>query len=259
MTILDFVQSLQEMKKAQIQWANSELNVRAEALKSIAIKIGEKSNTIAKELAKIQNLPEEFILQNEVLASQNKFEEVSRQTIPNNLIPKATGFISILTPEFFVFRILSEKLAPALLAGNGIFIHVSPKYASLKNIWLELLDPSWPIRIFDGGEDLAEILVSHPAIHAVSSYGTPEQGDKTLKLLAGTWKKAQITAGFHNSALILNDVDLSKVAESLVQSCFLGQGQLHWNISNILVTEAQLPEFQKLSDRASGGKSREPW
>ncbi|MGZ5280287.1 MAG: aldehyde dehydrogenase family protein [Pseudobdellovibrionaceae bacterium] len=245
MTILDFVQSLQEMKKAQIQWAGLELQTRSQALNSIAQMIGEKSADISKQLSDLQFLPPDFILQNEVLAAQTIFSHVSQIQPSHGLLPKATGFISILLPELFAFRVLAEKLAPALLAGNGIFIYVPSHQSVLKKIWQEILDPAWPIRIFDGADDLAEIMISHPGIHAVSSYGSPDQGEKVLKALAGSWKKSQITAGYHNSALIMNDVDVSKVAKSLVQSCFTGFGQLHWNISNILVTESQLPAFLK--------------
>jgi aminomuconate-semialdehyde/2-hydroxymuconate-6-semialdehyde dehydrogenase len=245
MTILDFVQSLQGMKKAQIQWANQDLQIRSEALKNIAGKIRARSAEISLQLSNLQNLPADFVLQNEIVASEKTFLRVSQEQPSGGYLPKPTGFISVLLPEIFAFRILAEKLAPALLAGNGVFVHVPESLSEIKKIWEDLLEPSMPVRLFDGGEDLADILVSHPGIHAVTAYGSPERGDQILKALSGSWKKSQITAGFHNSALILNDADLVAVARSLVQSCFLGHGQLHWNISNILVTEAQLPAFQK--------------
>lgn len=245
MTVLDFVRSLQEMKKAQTQWASLEISERANALKQIAQKIQDQSDLITKAISNFENLPVEMIQRDQVQATEKYFLQTSNQTPTQHVWPKPTGFISVLLPEFFSFRILGEKLAPALLAGNGVFVHIPEAQAGLKQIWESLLDPNLPVRLFDGGEDLAEILVNHPAIHAVSSYGTPEQGEKVLKALGGSWKKSQITAGFHNSALVLNDVDVTAVAKSLVQSCFMGGGQLHWNISNILVTEAQRPQFQK--------------
>jgi len=245
MTILDFVQSLQEMKKAQIHWAGLELQTRSKALNAIAQKIGERSADISKKLSDLQFLPADFVLQNEVVAAQAIFSKGSSIQPSIGLLPKATGFISVLLPELFAFRVLAEKLAPALLAGNGIFVYVPSHQLILKKIWEEILDPALPVRIFDGAEDLAEIMVSHPGIHAVSSYGSPDQGEKVLKALSGTWKKSQITAGYHNSALIMNEVDVASVAQSLVKSCFTGFGQLHWNVSNILVTEAQLPVFLK--------------
>ncbi len=245
MTILDFVQSLQEMKKSQIQWASQDLQLRSEALRNIAHKISAQSTEISTRLANLQNLATDFILRNEVQAAEKTFARVAEERPPVGVLPKPTGFISILLPEMFAFRILAEKLAPALLAGNGIFVYVPERHSDIKKMWEDLLDPSLPIRLFDGGDDLAEILVSHPGIHAVAAYGSPERGDQILKALAGSWKKSQITAGFHNSALILNDADIPAVSRSLVQSCFLGHGQLHWNISNILVTETQLPTFLK--------------
>jgi acyl-CoA reductase-like NAD-dependent aldehyde dehydrogenase len=245
MTVLDFVQSLQEMKKSQTQWASVELSERANSLRTLAQRIQDRSAEISNVISKIEGWPATFTSENQVTSAANTFAKVAELQKPLNLLPKATGFISVILPDLFPFRILAEKLAPALLAGNGVFVYLPASASELKSIWQSLLDPAWPVRIFDGGLDLAEILVSHPAIHAVASYSSPELGDNVRQWLVGSWKKAQITAGFHNSALILNDVDVASVADQLVHSCFMGMGQLHWNISNILVTEAQLPAFQK--------------
>jgi aminomuconate-semialdehyde/2-hydroxymuconate-6-semialdehyde dehydrogenase len=245
MAILDFIHSLKDMKNAQIQWAQIELSVKAEALRKIAHKISDQAESLANSLARSQGLPQEFILKNEILATQKYILQVSEKNPAKGISPKPTGFVSILLPEFFSFRILFERLAPALLAGNAVFVFIPSSRKEIKDLVQSLCDETLPVRIFSGEEDLAEILVSHPSIHAVSFYGSPDKAEKVLKLISGQWKKSQISAGFHNSALILNDADLAHVAEQLIESCFLGQGQLHWNISNILVTEAKLQDFQK--------------
>jgi aminomuconate-semialdehyde/2-hydroxymuconate-6-semialdehyde dehydrogenase len=245
MTALDFVQSLQEMKKSQTQWASLEVSERAQVLRLISQRIQDRSAEISTVLSNLEGWTSVFAGDNQVISSARTFFEIAGLQKPLDQLPKPTGFVSVILPELFSFRILSEKLAPALLAGNGVFVYLPPAAGEMKEIWRSLLDPAWPVRLFDGDLDLAEILVSHPAIHAVTGYTSSETGDRMLKWMAGSWKKAQITAGFHNSALILNDTDVAAAAEQLIHSCFTGMGQLHWNISNILVTEAQLPSFQK--------------
>jgi len=245
MTALDFVQSLQPMKKVRDQWLALELTERSRALQKIADKLRQNERQMAEQLAQAQGLPVEFVLENEIRASIQFLTGVSQMTIPKGIYPKPTGLISVLLPEFFAFRILAERLAPALLAGNGLFVYFPRQTSVVEKLWQQLLEDALPVRLFTGGEDLEQIMAAHPAIHAVSFYGFPERAQKIYQQIpAGNWKKWQITSGFHNSALILNDVDLSKVARQLAESCFLGMGQLHWNISTIYVTESMRPQFE---------------
>lgn len=245
-SVLDFVQSLQEMKKSQMKWAGLPLEERSLALKAISKALKEKTFAWTSRWASSQSLPEAFVRQDEVLPAIRCFERVSDIPMPaGGNLPKATGLISILLPEMFSLRILSERLAPALLAGNGVYIWIPPQASLLAEILGQVLDPALPVKVLTGGDDLAEILTAHPGIQAVSCAGSAERAERTLKALAGSWKKWQITGGYHNAALVLADADFALAAQKLVESCFTGMGQLPWNISTIYVTETQLPAFQE--------------
>lgn len=244
-SILDFVQSLQEMKKSQLKWASTPLTERAHALQKLSNAIQENSQSLAQKLSEEQNLPFDFVLKNEVLAAARHCAQVAADRPAENAITKPTGLISILLPEPFAFRILIERLAPALLAGNGVFILASPKSHAIVEFLNQNLDLTiLPARVFMGGEDLSEIMAAHPGIQAVSFFGLPEKAEKILKSVSGTWKKWQITSGYHNSALVMSDADLKTTAGKLVESCFVGLGHLPWNISTIYVAESQLTDFQ---------------
>jgi aminomuconate-semialdehyde/2-hydroxymuconate-6-semialdehyde dehydrogenase len=244
-SILDFIQSLQEMKKSQLKWANVPLAERAQALQNLSTAIQENSQSLAQKISEEENLPFDFVLKNEIQVAARHCAMVSAEKPSEHAISKPTGLISILLPESFAFRILIERLAPALLAGNGVFILASPQNPAIVEFLNKNLDPAvLPVRVFLGGEDLSEIMAAHPGIQAVSFFGLPEKAEKILKSVSGTWKKWQITSGYHNSALVMSDADLKATAEKLVESCFVGLGRLPWNISTIYVTESQLADFQ---------------
>lgn len=248
-TILDFVQSLQEMKKTQAKWASANLAERAEGIRQLAQRLSESSQKVAGRIAEIESQQVQFSLNSQVLPSINTLLDTAGIQAPNGVDPKPTGLISVILPRFFSFRVLSERLSAALLAGNGVFILTRDQNQEVGEMWRELLEPQLsvlPVRIFHSDEDeLLEILCTHPAIQAVSFYGYPSTGEKVLKSVSGTWKKWQITSGYHNSALIMNEADLTEAARSLAQSCFAGMGMLHWNISNILVSETRLEDFKR--------------
>jgi aminomuconate-semialdehyde/2-hydroxymuconate-6-semialdehyde dehydrogenase len=249
-SVLDFVQSLQEIKKTQSKWASTEISLRAESLMNVAQKLSAQAEQLAQALAAAEHLPFDFVLQNQILPSARLFDQVARVEVPSHLNPKPTGLISILLPEHFSFRLFAERLAPALLAGNAVSALFPSGSESSFELWKTFLDPAWPVRLYRGGNDLGDILAAHPAVQAVSYYGTAERAETVLKNVAGSWKKWQITGGYHNSALVLSDADFTEAAKQLATSCFTGMGQLHWNISTILVTEAQLPDFQNEFVRA---------
>lgn len=245
MTALDFVQSLQQMKKTRDHWMGLGLEDRALALRKIANTINQMENELATEMARVQKLSADFILENEVRPSARSFLESAEKSFCQSLRPKPTGLLSILLPSFFSFRILTERLAPALLAGNGVFVFIPEENSSFLRLWQQLFDEALPVRLMTGAEDLEQVMAAHPSVQGVSFYGSPERAQKIYRqALSGSWKKWQITSGFHNSALVLNDADIPLAARQLADSCFTGMGQLHWNVSTIYVTEAMRPQFQ---------------
>ncbi|MEZ0393061.1 MAG: aldehyde dehydrogenase family protein [Pseudobdellovibrionaceae bacterium] len=244
---MDFVQSLQDLKKARDQWAQKDISERSMALIQIADAMAKNKNLILKTSFEIQKMPQNFLALEEIDASVQVFQSVAQQKPPEGFLPRPSGLVSILLPEFFSVRILAERLAPALLAGNGIFVFFPKSVSSLLSVWQKILPSDLPVRLFTGDAELEQVMTAHPSIQAVSFYGLPERAAKLpLAALSGSWKKWQVSGGFHNAALILNDVDLSQVATQLAESCFVGMGQLPWNISTIYVTENLRPDFEKL-------------
>lgn len=245
-TAMDFIQSLQEMKKARDQWAGFSVSERSEILSKTIQSIQHNKTEIQNILLQGEFFSADFINRNEMQASFDFWNQTLKLEPASGILPRPTGFISILLPELFSFRVLSERLVSALLAGNGVFVYFPESQNSQAEFWKKNLDSQIPARFFCGGEELEQILAAHPAIHAVSFYGSVERAQKlTPQFAQGNWKKWQVTSGFHNSALIMNEVDLPAVARSLAASCFQGMGQLHWNVSTIYVTESLREAFEK--------------
>jgi acyl-CoA reductase-like NAD-dependent aldehyde dehydrogenase len=244
---LEFVRSLLPTKKSQAQWSDTSLQDRSQVLQKMALEIQAQSQPLALALARSQGLPLDFILQNEVIPAIRAFERAALSEPFPETLPKPMGLIAFIAPEFLTFRFLAERVSAALMAGNAVFIATGVDNA-LAGQWLKILSKDLPaglLEVFHGDDSLLEVVCAHPSIAAVCAMGYPKQSEKIMKACSGSWKKLQITSGYHNSALISNEANLSEVAKDLVKSCFTGMGQLHANISNILVTEAQLENFQK--------------
>ncbi len=249
-TTLDFVRALQPGKIAQGQWSETSLQDRSKILRQIESEIKAQAQALAQDLARSQGLSLEFVQQNEIEPAIRAFSAAASTEPLSGQIPKATGLIGFLGPEFQSFRFLAERISAALMAGNGIFIGSKIENA-IACQWIKKICQPLPanlLNIFHSTENedtnLFEVITAHPSIAGVCAMGFPKQAEKILKDTSGAWKKLQIISGYHNSALISSEANLKEAAQALVESCFTGMGQLHSSVSNILVTEAMLESFQ---------------
>ncbi len=252
---LDFIGNLNESKKSFTLWTEKDLNHRKEILLSLAIHISENAEMIAEKMGQAQALPKKFLLETEILKVCQLIESRVKNFHPTEM-RSPTGTILILIPARLNFRFLMDILSSALLAGNTVYIKPSKKDFYTSKFISETMGflfgkfsekdlPRSLVQVFQGEDEVADLMVSHPSIKAIAFQGKKEVAEKINALAHAQWKKLMIMGGYHNSALILPDADLSVVIPELVESCFRGLGNLRWNMTNILITEAQLPEFEK--------------
>lgn len=253
---LEFVGNLTDTKKSLTIWSEKKTSERVQVLKSLQEYIVKNSQKICQQLAMSQALPEKFVMENEVLKAPKIIESKIRQISESNRMSSPTGPILILSPARLGFLFQIEIVSSALAAGNVVFIKPSKKDSASSKLWAEILQdlfkiysekelPRAVIQVFQGVDEVADLMVSHPAIKAIAFQGKKEVAEKIMELSQTHWKKLMLMSGYHNSALILPDADLSQVIPQLVESCFMGLGQLRWNINSILVTENQLPQFEE--------------
>lgn len=260
---IDFVSALKATHQAQSAWAGVSVTEKAQLFEKLASEIEADQTEIARKLAQAQGLSLEFVLENEVKPAIQAFRQTSKTATAVTDTPYKgsqafpRGFISVLLPQFFAFRLLCEKLAQGLLAGNAFFIKTSERNQFAGEV-LKLLLPKvsgWPpslVHIFHGDEELGQLMISHPSVKAVIASVNPPAVDKILQATTTGRKEVQILSGFHNSAMILADTNLDQAIDQLMESCFRGMGQLPWNIQNILVLESQQKEFEaKFVERVS--------
>lgn len=253
---LEFVSVLTDTKKSLTAWSEKDIPHRVRVLASLRKYIFDHSAEISKHLSKSQALPESFVLANEVLKSCEIIDDKIKQISQTKTLSSPTGAILILSAARLGFRFQIEIVSSALAAGNVIFIKPSKKDFSSSRIWAEILQslfqeypenelPRSLIQVFQGVDEVADLMVSHPSIKAVAFQGKKDTAEKIMELSQTHWKKLMLMSGYHNSALVLPDADLSVAVPKLVESCFLGLGQLRWNMNTILVTESMLPQFEE--------------
>lgn len=247
--IMQVVQAIQGAQKAFSEWKNSSLEDRISLLERMKQVVSAKKKEFAELEALDQGLPLNFVFEHGIEASLNCLDsaisELSHHQTTDEASFSAAGVISLITSWNLSLRIIFERLAPALAAGNAVLIKVSshsPVTAIvLQNIVLAAKIPEGLIQILIPHDAAAkDLLITHPAIKAVSFVGNLKNSSDILKKIShgsfNQFKKVQISSGSKNSAIALSEPEDS-LFKKIMNSFMLGQGQLAWNSNRLFILE----------------------
>jgi len=257
---MDVIRAIQGAKKAQVEFEKWSLEQRAELLENMATALAAKSDEYALQEALHQGLPLHFVQEKSVSVAIKSFRLYAQsvrslavnQNTKTQLQP--TGVVSIILSWNLSLRLLSERLAPALAAGNICLVKVSEHSPITAKIIGEVLTivaaPKGLVQIIQGkGPEVGALLAAHPSIRAVNFVGTLANAENIVRGALPQFKKVQIHAGVKNSGFVLADADFQNLMPQILESFLIGQGQMGWNTTRLFILESFQKEFfEKLKE-----------
>ena len=147
------------------------------------------------------------------------YEEVFRRPL---------GVVSAITPWNFPIALAVWKIAPALRAGNTIVVKPSPFTPLTTLAFGRLLSdvlPAGVLNVVTGPDPLGAAMVSHPVPRKVSFTGSTATGKKVAAAAATDLKRVTLELGGNDPAIVLDDADVSQIAERLFWGAFVNNGQ----------------------------------
>lgn len=155
------------------------------------------------------------------------------------------GVVGAISPWNFPVNLSIWKIAPALLAGNTLVLKPSP-YTPLCMLKIgELFQKVFPagvLNIISGDDDLGPMMTSHPGFAKISFTGSTATGKKVLEAAAKDLKRVTLELGGNDAAIVLPDVDVEGVAQSIFFGAF-------FNTSQICVATKRLYIHAEIYDR----------
>ena len=138
------------------------------------------------------------------------------------------GVVAAITPWNFPLGLAMWKIAPALRAGNTMVLKPSP-FTPLATLRLgdlanEVLPPG-VLNVVTGGDDLGAAMTAHPTPRKVTFTGSVSAGKKVAISSAADLKRVTLELGGNDAAIVFADVDVERVAASLVGLAFFNTGQ----------------------------------
>ncbi|WP_374077595.1 aldehyde dehydrogenase family protein [Bdellovibrio bacteriovorus] len=247
---MDVIKALQLAKKAAAPFKELSKEQRAGLLSKIANHLEQNADAIAYEEALYQGLSHSFVLENSVRPAIQLLKENAQsllKEIPANILLQPNGVMGVITSWCLSLKLVVERLAPALAAGNVVMIKVSEQSPITAKILGEAMVaaqvPPGVVNILQGFSDVAQIIAGHPSIHAVSAVGKTSTMENIAKSGLAQFKKMQLSGSVKNPAIVLTDTDYKKLMREILRPFLMGQGQLCWNVSRIFVLESFAQDF----------------
>jgi len=247
---MDVILALQSAKKAFTPFRDAAKETRAGYLNKIAEHLEKHAAEIAFQEALHQGLTQKFVLENSVHPAvailRKNAQDLLLENPPDRLY-QASGLIGIITSWCLSLKLVVERLAPALAAGNVVMVKVSEFSPVTIKILGEALQaaevPAGVVTLLQGRADVGQIIAGHPSIHAVTAVGKTATMESIAKAGLSQFKKLQLSGSAKNPALVLGDTDYKSLMPDILRPFLQGQGQMCWNVSRLFILESVAGDF----------------
>lgn len=150
------------------------------------------------------------------------------------------GVVSVITPWNFPLAIPAWKIAPALICGNTIVFKpaFSTPITAIK--FVEVLEeaglPPGVLNLVTGSSSTTgNALINDRRIRGVSFTGSTEIGSKVYSIASQSLAKVQCEMGGKNALIVMDDADVSKALDAIIQGAFGSTGQRCTATSRVII------------------------
>ncbi|WP_148588070.1 aldehyde dehydrogenase family protein [Streptomyces sp. WAC01526] len=142
---------------------------------------------------------------------------------------RSLGPVAAIVPWNFPLQLASAKFAPALAAGNTMVLKPSPFTPLATRLLGSVLSSALPedvLTIVTGREPLGARLATHPGIRHVTFTGSIPTGQAVAEGAAASLARVTLELGGNDAAILLEDVEVERIADRLFWSVFRNCGQV---------------------------------
>ncbi|MBD0710418.1 MULTISPECIES: aldehyde dehydrogenase family protein [unclassified Streptomyces] len=142
---------------------------------------------------------------------------------------RPVGPVAAIVPWNFPLQLAAAKFAPALAAGNVVVLKPSPHTPLATRLLGSVLAgvlPEGVLTVVTGREPLGARLTAHPGIRHVTFTGSVATGRAVAGAASATLARVTLELGGNDAAVLLDDVDVDRIADRLFWAAFRNCGQV---------------------------------
>ncbi|WP_103502604.1 aldehyde dehydrogenase family protein [Streptomyces sp. SM14] len=151
---------------------------------------------------------------------------------------RSLGPVAAIVPWNFPVQLAAAKFAPALAAGNTVVLKPSPFTPLTTRLLGSVLAAALPedvLTVVTGREPLGARLASHPGIRHVTFTGSVPTGRAVAGAAAASLARVTLELGGNDAAVLLDDVDVDRIADRLFWAAFRNCGQVCMTVKRVYV------------------------
>jgi aldehyde dehydrogenase (NAD+) len=168
-------------------------------------------------------------------------KRTSQMGQPALLVREPVGVVAAIIPWNAPHQLMSQKVAPALIAGCAVIIKASPEAPAAPYLLAEICEeiglPDGVVNVLTADREVSELLVRNPGVDKVSFTGSTAAGRKIASICGDRIARCTLELGGKSPALILDDYDVGKAAAAIARFAPLMTGQVCSSLTRIIVSE----------------------
>ena len=200
------------------------------------------------------------------LAETFQWEEpyVSQDGLRAMLVREPVGVVGAIIPWNAPNALMAYKTAASLIAGCTVIIKASPEAPASAYLLAEICEeiglPAGVFNCFTADREVSERLVRNPGVDKISFTGSTAAGRRIGSICGERIARFTLELGGKSPAVILDDYDLDKAAESISQSARFLTGQVCSSLTRLIVSRRRHDDFvDALATRFSKVKVGDPF
>lgn len=226
-------------KAAFPSWSALSADERGEYVTRFADALDAHRDELARLLTLEQGKPLHTMASAEVDAALFWVREVAQRRLPVERIEEddqhwvevhhvPLGVAGAITPWNFPVLLGLWKVAPCLVTGNTMVLKPSP-YTPLTSLRFGQIAasvlPPGVLNIVSGGDEIGELLSTHPDVAKISFTGSTATGKRVMASAAANLKRVTLELGGNDAAIVLADADWKSLIPTLFDAAFGNSGQ----------------------------------
>jgi acyl-CoA reductase-like NAD-dependent aldehyde dehydrogenase len=156
------------------------------------------------------------------------------------LVREPVGVVGAIIPWNAPMGLISNKIAPALIAGCTVVLKSSPEAPGEAYLVAEVAEeiglPPGVLNVLTADRDVSELLVRDPRIDKITFTGSTVAGRRIASLCGERIARVTLELGGKSAAVVLDDADLDTTAATLAQAECMMTGQVCSSLTRIVVS-----------------------
>jgi aldehyde dehydrogenase (NAD+) len=159
------------------------------------------------------------------------------------LVREPVGVVGAIIPWNAPMGLISNKVAPALLAGCTVVLKSSPEAPGEGLLLAEAAEavglPAGVVNVVTADREVSELLVRDPRVDKITFTGSTAAGRRIASICGERIARVTLELGGKSAAVILDDADIEATARTLSNAeCFLS-GQVCSSLTRIVVSQSR--------------------